>query len=151
MTALRHPALAPRVNGAWLDERDRARLDTAYGVRVFDGDFWYDPASGAWGPAGGPIAGFAPSGLPLGAPPAMPSGTGVFVNGRELHPEDLASLHELVTLPEGRYRLDRFGTLALERGRPLVNLQTIARKRGRGGAWSGCGRANERAADILMR
>ena len=142
--------VAPRINGTWIDERTRCRLDAAYGVRVFDGDFWYDPACGAWGIVGGPTAGFAPSGLPLGVPPANRSGTELFVNGRELHALDVRALSELIGLAPGRYRLDRFGTLAFERGHPFMNLATIAKKRGpqAGGAWNACGREPDKMSLI---
>ena len=60
------------------------------------GRYWYDPMSGGAGVWGGPAAAYLGPGLTLGGRlPAAASGggdgrlTGVFVNGRELHPIDV--------------------------------------------------------------
>jgi hypothetical protein len=105
-----------------------------------DGDYWYDRGSGAWGLVGGATLGFAVAELDLGGPLARDAShgtTGVFINGRELDERDLARLRELVPIAPGRWRLDRFGTLAVERGAPWRNLAAIASRRpdGVGGAW----------------
>jgi hypothetical protein len=117
--------------------------------RLPDGDYWYDGQTGASGRWGGPTLAFLPPGLDLGgALPAEASGggrgtlTGVFVNGRELHPIDVLGLRELLgaVLP-GRWWVDARGYYGLEGGPPLGNLAAIAQARrasGRGGsrAWS---------------
>ncbi|MEL6360633.1 MAG: hypothetical protein AAFR21_06065 [Pseudomonadota bacterium] len=100
------------VNGEIVAEADRAKLAAAYGP-VPDGQYWYDPASGFWGVIGGPSIGRIIAGLDFGAPmPATASGggngsyTGVFVNGREIHPEELALLTQLFGyVNPGRYWL----------------------------------------------
>jgi hypothetical protein len=144
-------ARAIRFNGRALDAaqlRTFARIEQAIG-RVPDGDYWYDPRSGASGRWGGPALAFLPAGLDLGgALPANASGggqgllTGVFVNGRELHPIDVAGLQELVgAVMPGRWWVDASANYGVEGGPPLGNLVAIAQQRraagGKGGrAWS---------------
>jgi hypothetical protein len=124
------------------------RLERQVG-RLPDGDFWYDPRTGASGRWGGPGLALLPPGLDLGGPlPAEASGggkgtlTGVFINGRELHPRDVEWLRELVgaVLP-GRWWMDARGDFGLEGGPVMGNLVAAARAhRGAGGqggqAWS---------------
>jgi hypothetical protein len=142
---------AIRFNGRALDAAQLqtfARIEQAIG-RIPDGDYWYDPRSGASGRWGGPALAFLPAGLDLGgALPANASGggqgqlTGVFVNGRELHPIDIAGLQELVgAVMPGRWWVDASANYGLEGGPPLGNLVAIAQQRraagGKGGrAWS---------------
>jgi hypothetical protein len=122
------------------------RLERGVG-RLDDGAYWYDPRTGASGRWGGPALAFLPPGLTLGGPlPADASGggqgtlTGVFVNGRELHPLDVMGLQQLIgqVLP-GRWWVDAQGNYGLEGGPPLGNLMLLARAH-RGGsgrqAWS---------------
>ena len=115
-----------------------------------DGEYWYDARTGAAGLWGGPALRFLPPGLTLGGPlPAEASGggrgtlTGVFVNGRELHPIDVLQLQRIIgqVLP-GRWWVDAQGNYGMEGGPPIGNLMMLARARpgggGRGGpqAWS---------------
>jgi hypothetical protein len=140
-----------RINGRALDARHLetlARLERAVG-RLEDREYWYDPVSGATGLWGGPALAFLPPGLELPGPlPAEASGggrgalTGVFVNGRELHPVDVAALQQLVgqVLP-GRWWVDAQSNYGLEHGPALGNLGAIAaarRRAGQGGnsSWS---------------
>ncbi len=117
--------------------------------RVPDGDYWYDPRTGASGRWGGPALAFLPSGLELGgAMPADASGggqgnlTGVFMNGREVHPQDVAAFQGLVgAVMPGRWWVDASGNYGIEGGPPVGNLVTMAQARRRGGqgggtAWS---------------
>lgn len=143
-------ARAIRFNGRALSAAQLetfGRLERAIG-RVPDGDYWYDPSTGASGRWGGPALAFLPAGLDLGgAVPAEASGggsgrlTGVFVNGREMHPVDVAGLQQLVgTVLPGRWWVDAAGNYGLEGGPPLGNLIAMAqanRGGGKGGrAWS---------------
>src|SRR5262245_29718162 len=88
-------------NGRSLTPGQLARLEQierVAGTRVPDGNYWYDNRSGAAGFWNGPAVAALPPGLELGGPmPANCSGTGtgVFVNGRELHPLDVAALMQL--------------------------------------------------------
>jgi hypothetical protein len=128
------------VNRVRLPGEQIAQLERQYRVRLADGRYWYDRRTGAWGVWGGPALGVVLPGLDLGGPlPADASGggTGVFVNGRELHPIDVAVLRQItpVVLP-GRYWLDASGTGGLEGGPAYFNLYAMAaqaRAAGRGG------------------
>jgi hypothetical protein len=142
---------AVRFNGRALAAAERStleRLERQIG-RIPDGDYWYDPKTGASGRWGGPTLAFLPAGLELGgAAPANASGggsgalTGVFINGREAHPADVAGLRGLVgaVLP-GRWWVDAAGNYGREGGPHMGNLVALAQARqrdGQGGgtAWS---------------
>jgi hypothetical protein len=106
-----------------------------YGIQVAPGDYWYDGVSGLFGLMGGPGVGFTMPNLQLGgALTADASGggsgslTGVFVNGRELHPQDVAALSTLGPVYPGRYWLRFDGWYGLEGGMPIGNLIMIAQQ-----------------------
>lgn len=139
------------VNGLPLD-RDQmmrvATLESQYGYQTPNGDYWYDNTSGLWGQAGGPAMGYLPAGLALGGPlPADASGggsgslTGVFLNGREIHPQDLTQIQLLTPVEPGRHWLDAQGNLGREGWPAAVNLWALVQQRmsaggSQGGAWS---------------
>jgi hypothetical protein len=103
--------------------------------------------TGAAGLFGGPALALLPPGLDLnGKAPANASGggqgrlTGAFINGRELHPIDVAGLLIGAVYP-GRGWVDAQGNYGIEGGPAMGNLLAIARARrsaGQGGnsAWS---------------
>jgi len=133
------------INGERPTPRRKAQLETlerAMGMRLPGGSYWYDRRSGAIGVWGGPTAGFIPAGLDLGPPmPAECSGgkTGVFINGRELHPIDVLRLRQITIVLPGRYWLDSSGVGGVEGGPPSFNLVALAqqaqqRARGSGGS-----------------
>ncbi len=105
-------------------------LETQFRAQVPDGRYWYDNRSGAWGMEGGATLGFTLPGLPLGGPlPADISGrgTGVFINGREIHQLDLIGLVQLVgQVMPGRYWLDGEGNAGYEGYPAMANLRTLA-------------------------
>jgi hypothetical protein len=80
-----------------------------YGVDLPPGRYWYDQVSGLWGVEGGPSMDQTAAGLPLGGPlqpDASLSDTGVFINGREIHSDEVAELMRLYgEVPPGRYWL----------------------------------------------
>lgn len=120
---------AVRFNGRELGRRERRAL-ARLGVRLPAGDYWYDRVSGATGRWGGPTAGFLPAGLRLGgrmSADCSGGGTLVYVNGRELHPIDLASLQRVVgrVLP-GCYFCDARGNAGRVGGPVLCNLRQAA-------------------------
>ena len=83
------------------------------------GRYWYDPVSGLWGAEGGPSAGYIAPNLPLGGPlkaDASGTGTGVFINGREIHTIEVMRLVELFGGPiqQGRYWLGPDGIGGIE-------------------------------------
>lgn len=117
------------INGQPVVERDAAplgALELERQAQLPDGSYWYDPISGALGLWGGPTLEFAKPALEFAALPEMASGggTGVFVNGRELHPEDRARVSGLVgrQIPLGRYWMDSEGNVGPEGGGTLMNL-----------------------------
>jgi hypothetical protein len=123
------------VNGVALDERSAAALESAYRTRLVPGRYWYDRTSGLWGLQGGPSVGVIAPGLPLGgaldarASVGRFAGvTGVFVNGREIHPDELQYLRALYgNVVRARYWLNARGIAGYEGGPPQFNL-TAARQ-----------------------
>jgi hypothetical protein len=124
-----------------------ARLEQRIGT-LPDGEYWYDPRSGAAGRWGGPALALLPAGLDLGGPlPANASGggsgrlTGVFINGRELHPADVAGLMALLgQVWPGRWWVDGQGNFGAE-GSPVPIGNLVAAARARNAAAPGGGRA----------
>jgi len=120
---------AVQINNHALDVAGMAtltQLEVAYKTRLSDGAYWYDPACGAFGTWGGPTVVCVPAGLVLGGPlPANASGvgSGIFINGREIHAFDALYLqHLLGPIQPGRYFTDAMGNAGLEGGPVLVNL-----------------------------
>lgn len=121
------------------------KIEAMYGRPTPSGDYWYDATSGAAGAWGGPTLGFLPAKLDLGAPlPANASGggdgrlTGIFINGRELHPIDVKVLLNIYgqVIP-GRFWVDGNGNAGREGGPALVNLVQLAQQRAAAGRGSG--------------
>lgn len=141
------------VNGSSLPPATVQSLRQA-GLQPREGHWWYDARTGAFGAYGGPTVGFLMPGLSLGGPlRADASGGGdgrhggVFINGRELHPQDIAVLAGAIgqVIP-GRYWVDAAGNFGAEGGAPLGNLHALAAANGRSGprgtAASGCNDAS---------
>jgi hypothetical protein len=119
------------INRTELDAATVQALADQFGVQVAPGDYWYDPFSGLFGLMRGPGLGFTMPGLELGGelpPDASGGGTNVFVNGRELHPMDVAALVTLGPIFPGRYWLRYDGYYGLEGGMPLGNLIMLAQQ-----------------------
>jgi hypothetical protein len=122
------------INGIQLSDADLQAIEHQYRVCLQDGSYWYDRRSGAWGYRGGPTIGVAPPGLDLGGPLAADASnghTGIFVNGRQLHLQEVIQLQQLLpmVLP-GRYWMDAAGNLGYEGGFFLGNLWAVAAARG---------------------
>jgi hypothetical protein len=122
---------------------DMVQALAQYGIRVAPGDYWYDAASGLFGMIGGPGLGFTVPGLQLGGPlgPDASGGgqgglTGVFVNGRELHPQDVMALSTLGPVTPGRYWLRFDGWYGVEGGMPLGNLIMLAQQASGGAGYN---------------
>ncbi len=140
------------VNGQELNQSTIELLARQYGIRAQPGRYWYDPRSGAFGFEGAGAQGVLMPGLNLGAMSANASGGGdgrhggVFVNGRELHPNDVAGLQAtLGRIIPGRYWFDSDGSFGYENGQYLGNLYQIANQNNkavsagpRGSRPSGC-------------
>ena len=114
------------INTVKLEEEKLKALEEAYGTTIENGRYWYDRLCGAWGVEEGPTAGFIMAGLDLPGP--MPAdisggGTGIFINGREIHPLDQLGLQQLFGVTyTGQYWLDAQGNLGVEGGPVLVNI-----------------------------
>jgi hypothetical protein len=138
---------APRVvvNGVSLGDAQLAQLQAKYRVPITPGQYWYDPRNGLWGNTGGPAQGLIMPGEPIGGPlptNASGGGTGVFINGRELHPQDVQNLDMLFaafgtrTQP-GRYWSDGSGNFGVEGNpAPLGNFRAMMAQASRAGASS---------------
>jgi len=128
------------INGRRLSDAELAEIEATYGVRLPDNDFWYDTVLGAWGLRGGPTLGFTQPGLTLGGPlPADASGggTGVYVNGRELHPLDLTALQSSTgPIAPGRYFITAQGLAGYEGGPAQWDLRAaVARANNPSNSW----------------
>jgi hypothetical protein len=130
------------INDFQLSDEDVEALEQRYGVRIQDGAYWYDRATGAWGTQGGPTLGWIEAGLGIGGPlkaDASRGNTGVFINGRELHMYDVVALQRLGPVYPGRYWVDARGNFGFEGGPALGNLMVAARMSGAaggGGPWT---------------
>jgi len=119
------------INRVRLGPQQIQTLERRYRVRVLSGRYWYDAISGAWGFEGGPAAGQIHPNLKLGGRlRADASGggngrlTGVFFNGRELHPLDVQALYQITrTVIPGRYWVNAYGIGGFEGGSPIFNLR----------------------------
>ena len=133
---------APRTQPVYVNHSivDPSRLPG----RVAPGRYWYDHATGAFGIERGPTLGFVAPGLDLPGPlHADASGggngmlSGVFINGRELHPQDVAAFIAMLgAVMPGRYWVDAQGNFGTEGGPLLGNLFAIAAQRGASGSVS---------------
>lgn len=128
---------AVTVNGVRLSAAQISSLEQNFRVRVQPGDFWYDGIWGVWGFKGGPIRGFLPAGLNLGgrlqADASGATGTGVFVNGRELHALDVLALRQLGPVYAGRFWIDAQGYYGFEGGPPVGNFRAALQQPQQGG------------------
>lgn len=114
------------VNGVKLNRQTIRSLETYYGLRMQSGRYWYDKVSGLWGFEGGPAMGQIMPALKLGGslkPHVSGGNTGVFVNGRELHPTEVQYLLSIFgqVIP-GRYWLNARGFGGFEGGPAIFNL-----------------------------
>ena len=126
------PSRDIRFNGVALDAAgwQTLRQLEAHIGEVPAGSYWYDAASGGAGIWGGPAAAYLGPGLALGGRlPAASSGggdgrlTGVFVNGRELHPVDVAGLRQVLgRVQPGRWWWDAAGNVGREGGPMAFNF-----------------------------
>jgi hypothetical protein len=122
-----------------------------YGVDVPPGRYWYDQVSGFWGVEGGPSVGQISPGLPLGGAlraDASSGDTGVFINGREIHMQELLELQTIFgEVPLGRYWLGADGVGGVEGGPPSFDLAPATSQAESGGS----GVFEDDVADFFMR
>ena len=117
------------VNSVRLDENTLSALENYYGY-IPDSHYWYDPASGLVGLQDGPSSGKIDAGLPLGGrlqANASGGGTGVLINGRELHIIEITYLQQLLgVVYPGYYWMDAQGNIGVEGGGFLFNLYAVS-------------------------
>lgn len=137
MSAVKSGEASVLVNGAALDPETQQALEARYGTRLQAGRYWYDAYSGLWGVEGGPSLGQIVPGLrlvPLAANASVRAWwqrTLVYVNGREIHPRELAYLQALYgPVNLGRYWLDARGIAGYEGGPAQFDLRAAAMSRG---------------------
>jgi hypothetical protein len=114
-------------------------LEYVYGP-IQSGAYWYDQISGLWGMQGGPASGQIAAWLSLGGPlrsDASGGGTGVYMNGRELHPVDVQRLRQIYgTVAKGRYWMTADWIGGREGGPAIFNLGAASGdRRGGGGGY----------------
>lgn len=118
------------VNGEKLSTATILTLESRYGIKMLNGKYYYDKISGFWGLEGGPTLGITIPGLPVGGElqsDAANGNTGVFINGMELHWQDVRNIQLLVGYAyPGRYWMDAYGNVGYEGGPALLNLWQLA-------------------------
>ena len=105
------------VNDESVDPALIGQLEQRYGVKFVPGNYWYDKMTGAFGLKGGPCTGLGVAGLSVGGTlktNASTGGTGVYINGRDLHPLDVAGLQTFMQPQPGRYWMDAAGNFGYE-------------------------------------
>ncbi|MCB1049649.1 MAG: hypothetical protein H6510_02190 [Acidobacteria bacterium] len=122
------------INDITLTTSQLQQLEQIAGYRIPPGNYWYDRYAGAWGYQGGPYMGRAMPGLNLGTLSPYASGgmTQVFINGRALHPRDIAALQECTPVYAGRYWVDAYGNGGYEGGPAIFNLNQLCGGGGNG-------------------
>ncbi len=137
------PAQSPvvQVNGVTVPPSQLAELQARYRVPIKPGKYWYDSRNGLWGEIGGPALGVIMPGEPLGgtlASDASGGGTGVFINGRELHAVDIQNVDRLFAAygtrsQPGRYWSSADGNFGAEGSAvPLGNFRVMVAQLQRG-------------------
>jgi len=123
------------VNGQELSAEQGQALMQLYGP-IPAGYYWYDRYSGLWGAMGGPSTGQILPDLDLGGrlqANASGGGTGVYVNGRELHPLEVQRLIQLYgSVMPGRYWMNALLIGGFEGGPATFNLNAAAAATGGG-------------------
>ena len=128
------------INRVRLDAQTLEALEYSSQVPIADGRYWYDVNCGAWGVEDGPTAGFIYPGLALPSP--MPAdisggGTGIFINGREIHPLDQQALHQLFGVTyQGQFWMDAQGNIGYLGGPPIANVLQASQAASSGGGGS---------------
>lgn len=110
-----------------------AMLGAPADTEIRPGHYWYDAFSGLWGEMGGPTQGQILPGLQLGgmlrADASGQTGTGVFINGRQLHATEVETLRSLfgVVYP-GRYWMNAMGIGGFEGGPATFDVGAAVRR-----------------------
>lgn len=120
------------INRLKLSSQQVQNLQQSYG-EIPAGRYWYDPIAGLWGYENGPTQGKVAAGVNIGG--QLPEdisggGTQVFINGRELHPKEVAYLkNQFGYVNPGRYWLNPYGVGGYEGGPALFQLKPPQQRR----------------------
>jgi hypothetical protein len=120
------------INNKQIPHKTLNYLANYYQIKIQDGHYWYDNLSGAWGISAGPTMGFVLPFMKLGGhlkSNASNGNTNVFVNGRELHYQDVIALQKIINVIPGRYWLDAKGNGGYIGMLATFNLRYLARKK----------------------
>lgn len=126
------------INRVQLDTVALEEMESQNDLPIADGRYWYDVNTGAWGVEGGPTAGLIFPDLPLPTP--MPpdisgGGTGIFINGREIHPLDQQALYQLFGVTyQGDFWMDAQGNIGYVGGPVIANVLQASQAAQSGGA-----------------
>lgn len=129
------------VNQVRLRANEIRALEMFYSTRLTGGYYWYDKKSGLWGLQGGPSTGQILAGLNLGGrlqAGASNGDTAVFINGREIHRQELQRLQALFgQVQPGRYWLNSQGVGGFEGGPAQFRISAATQRPGRdvGESW----------------
>lgn len=140
------------VNGEPLPPQKVMALQQIYGP-IRPGNYWYDPFSGLWGLVGGPTLGQIMPGHDIGGPlraDASAGDTNVFINGRQLHLQEVLYLQRLGPVLPGRYWMNAQGIGGYEGGPPIFNIgAAVAARRGQAGqpGWNVSGHGGHLLSD----
>ncbi len=116
------------INGKALDDREKQivrQLESYFKAKAMPGRYWYDARTGLFGREGKGAIGASLPGLKLGGPlqaNASRGNTGVLVNGRELHRDEVRFLSRCTVVQKGRFWMDAQGNGGYEGGPPLFNV-----------------------------
>lgn len=105
------------INDEVVDTAIIHQMERTYRVQFVPGNYWYDKLTGAFGLKGGPCTGVGIAGLVIGGTlkaNASGGGTTIFINGRALHPLDVAGLQTFMQPLPGRYWMDAYGNFGYE-------------------------------------
>ncbi|MGE0354186.1 MAG: hypothetical protein AB7I33_05460 [Gemmatimonadales bacterium] len=128
------------INDKTLTTAELSELKRLHGVPaavpIPAGRYWYDKYSGLWGMVGGPTQGQLLPGLEIGTmrPDVSGRGSGVFINGREIHSQEVAYLRAIFgTVVPGRYWMNWQGIGGYEGGPAIFSVYQAAQQAGRMG------------------
>ena len=126
------------INDEAIDSATISQLEKTYHVTFVSGSYWYDKLTGAFGRKGGPCTGVGIPGLQLGGPlkpDASGGGSNVFINGRDLHPQDVQGLQTFMQVIPGRYWMDAYGNFGYENYPSILgNVYLLYKAKFSGGA-----------------
>jgi len=116
------------INNELIEQKILNRISQQYNIKIQDGRYWYDNNTGGWGIEGGPTVHYIMPNMKLGgrlAANASAGNTNVFVNGRELHQQDVAQLSKFMMVMPGRYWVDANSNFGYENGPAIGNFRVL--------------------------